>query len=32
MAMILGLLHYAFLALLVLLILYTLGLMRRHMD
>lgn len=32
MAMILGLLHYVFLALLVLLILYTLGLMRRHMD
>ncbi len=32
MAMILGLLHYVFLALLVLLILYTLGLMRRHRD
>ena len=32
MAMILGVLHYVFLALLVLLVLYTLGLMRRHMD
>lgn len=32
MAMVLGLLHYVFLALLVLLVLYTLGLMRRHMD
>lgn len=32
MAIVLGLLHYVFLALLVLLVLYTLGLMRRHMD
>ncbi len=32
MAIVLGLLHYVFLALLILLVLYTLGLMRRHMD
>lgn len=32
MNVLLGLLHYGFLALLVLLILYTLGLMRRHLD
>ena len=32
MILLLSLLHYAFLALLVLLLLYTLGLIRRHMD
>ncbi len=32
MTALLGLLHYAFLALLVLLLLYVLGVMRRHMD
>ena len=32
MTVLLGLLHYAFLALLLLLLLYTLGLIRRHLD
>ncbi len=32
MTIVLGLLHYAFLALLVLVLLYTLGLIRRHLD
>ena len=32
MTLFLGLLHYAFLALLLLLLLYTLGLIRRHLD
>ena len=32
MNVLLSLLHYAFLALLLLLLLYTLGLIRRHLD
>ena len=32
MTFLLSLLHYAFLALLLLLLLYTLGLIRRHLD
>ena len=32
MTILLGLLHYVFLALLVLLVLYVLGVMRRHLD
>jgi len=32
MTLLLSLLHYAFLALLLLLLLYTLGLIRRHLD
>ena len=32
MTVMLGLLHYAFLALLVLLLLYVLGVVRRHLD
>lgn len=32
MSILLGLLHYAFLALLILLLLYILALVRRHLD
>ena len=32
MILLLSLLHYAFLALLLLLLVYTLGLIRRHLD